>query len=377
MDVEALVAEVRADPARRDELLPLLHEGHAVYDGRGESTALRLRGWVLAAFETVGLPAEAVPVVLEALHTGLDPFTVAAAARAARGAVAPDPALPGALVDALVGMRGRDDAVTFSGLRPTWPDPDSTTALTEVLRTLQALGPAAHGVHADLLEVRRRHAATWSPRVVVALDAAIEATARAPLSLTVAAPSPYVAPVPAGTQEVGTVVLEDQAGVTTTFDRHFRGRRHVVAFFYTRCGNPAKCSATVTRLAALADRLPVALPGEEVGVAGISYDPGYDTPERLTAYGAARGMPFSDSVRLLRSPTGHAVLREHFDLQVGYAGTLVNQHGVELYLVGADTSTEHAWTRVTWTVDEVLEHLAATSERPAVTPSRAGSAGSR
>jgi len=360
MDVEALVADVRADPARRDELLPLLHEGHPVYDGRGESAALRTRGWVMAAYETVGLPPEAVPAVLETLRTGLDPFAVAAAARAARGAVAPDPELAAALVTALVGMRGRDDSVSFSGVRPRWPDPESTTALTEVLRTLRALGSGAHGVHAALTEARRLHAATWSPAVRAELDAAIEATAGAPLSLTELAPSPYRSPVPAGSSDVGGVALEDQDSRRTTFGELFRGRRHVVAFFYTRCGNPAKCSATVTRLAELAVRLPDALPGEEVGVVGISYDPGYDTPERLAAYGAARGLAFGDTVRLLRAPTGHAVLREHFDLAVGYAGTLVNQHGVELYLVGTDARTTHAWTRVTWTVDEVLDVLAAT-----------------
>lgn len=358
MDVEALVAEVRADPARREELLPLLHEGHPVYDGRGETAAVRTRGWVMAAFGSVGLPVQAEPAVLETLRTSLDPFAVAAAARAARGAVAPGPDLAAALLDALLLLRGRDDSVSFSGLRPRWPDPEATTALTEVLRTLRALGSAAYAVHGGLVEAREVHGPSWSPAVRAALDAAVEATARAPLSLTELAPSPYVSPVPAGAREVGTVRLEDQAGVRTTFEELFRGRRHVVAFFYTRCGNPAKCSATVTRLADLAARLPAELPGEEVGVAGISYDPGYDTPERLAAYGAARGMPFSDTVRLLRAPVGHAVLREHFDLQVGYAGSLVNQHGVELYLVGADTRTQHAWTRVTWTVEEVLGVLA-------------------
>ena len=215
-------------------------------------------------------------------------------------------------------------------------------------------------MHTDLLDVRREHAVTWSRPVRALLDTAIEATARArvPLSLTEVAPSPYVAPLPRGSREVGTVRLEDQDGRTTTFDAHFRGGRHVVAFFYTRCGNPEKCSATVTRLGDLAARLPEALPGEDIGVVGISYDPGYDTPERLRAYGTARRVPFSDRVRLFRAPVGHAILREHFDLNVGYVGTLVNQHAVELYLVGPDTRTEHAWTRVTWTVDEVVAALA-------------------
>ena len=358
MDVEALVAAVGADPARRDELLPLLHEGHPMYDGGGESAAARARGWVMAAFETAGLPDEALPAVLETLDTALDAFSVAAAARATRGVVVPDPALPRALVAALVRLRGRDDTVSFTGLRPTWPDPGATTALTDVLVTLREHGPAAHGVHDDLLEIRRQHARTWSPRVREALDAAISATARAPLSLMEAAPARYVAPVPPGIREVEAVALQDQRGTHTTFGEHFSGRRHIVAFFYTRCANPAKCSATVTRLAALATRLPIELPGEPVGVAGISYDPAYDTPERLAAYGAARGVPFSDTVRLFRAPVGQAILRAHFDLKVGYNGALVNQHAVELYLVGADGRTQHAWTRVAWTVDEVLAVLA-------------------
>jgi hypothetical protein len=131
-----------------------------------------------------------VPAVLETLRTALDPFAVAAAARAARGAAAPNPDLSTALVTALVGMRGRDDSVSFAGLRQRWPDPAATTALTEVLRTLRALGSAAHCVHTDLLEARRLHAPTWSPGVRAELDAAIEATGRAPMSLTELAPSP-------------------------------------------------------------------------------------------------------------------------------------------------------------------------------------------
>jgi protein SCO1/2 len=145
--------------------------------------------------------------------------------------------------------------------------------------------------------------------------------------------------------------LEDQDGGVTTFDNHFRGRFHVVAFFYTRCGNPAKCSATITRLATLQTRLV----DDRVGIAGISYDPGYDNPERLTAYGKARGLRFADTVRLFRAPTAQARLREHFDLKVGYTGSIVNQHAIELYLLNPETDTVHAWSRVEWTVDDVLD----------------------
>jgi protein SCO1 len=353
MDAEDLVAAVLAEPDRREELLPLLHEAHPIYQGRGEVSVSRLRGWVMAAFESVGLPPSALPAVVETLRTSLDPYAVAAAAKAARGAVAIDPTLSRALATALVTMRGRDDSVSFESLQHDRLPTTTTTTLYEIAATLRQLGSGAHDVHQQLVEVRDTHADTWSGPVVQALDEAIEATARAPrmLGLTEMSPSPYVSPLPPGSPGVGSIRLEDQSGAVTTFDEHFRGRFNVAAFFYTRCGNPAKCSATITRLAAVQARVV----DDRIGIAGISYDPGYDIPERLAAYGSARGLRFTDTVRLFRAPAGHSQLREHFDLKVGYAGTIVNHHAIELYLIGPDTDTVHVWSRVEWTVDDVLE----------------------
>ena len=221
---------------------------------------------------------------------------VAAAARAARGVVAPVPALaprPGRRAGARCagattpcrspgcGRRGRTRRPRPHSRRCSSPSARRAGRPRRARRPPR--GPTA---------ARRVPGAR---AVRAALDAAIAATGRAPLSLTEAAPTSYVAPVPPGAREVAAVALEDQQGRRTTFGAHFRGRRHVVAFFYTRCGNPAKCSATVTRLAALATRLPAELPGEEVGVAGISYDPGVRHPR---AAGRLRRGP-----RTCRSPT--------------------------------------------------------------------------
>ena len=87
-ELEATVAAVRADPSTRHLLVDLLAESSPVYAGRGMATTARLRGWVLAAFEDVGLPAEAGPYVLEELESGIEPHLVAAAARAAAAASA-------------------------------------------------------------------------------------------------------------------------------------------------------------------------------------------------------------------------------------------------------------------------------------------------
>ena len=353
---EELVDHVRAEPARREDLLPLLHEAHPAYDGLGESSAVRLRGWVMACFGEVGLPAAAVAAVVEVLRTAQDAFAVAAAARAARGSVAPPPELAQALVAALLQFRDSDDTVTFDALRPQWPVKTSTTALTEVAETLREMGSSAHAVHDELVRVQHDHAATWSPGVRRSVAAAVVSTSRPALSLSEIPQFslPTESPVPA-TSDVRRLVLEDQSGGRSSFEEHFSGRHHFVAFFYTRCGNPRRCSATVTRLAALQDRIEEAGLGDRVGIAAISYDSGYDLPHRLAAYGSARGMRFTPTVRMFRVPSGYPVLRNHFDLQVGYAGSLVNQHAIELYLLDERADLAHTWSRVEWSVDEVFE----------------------
>ena len=75
----------------------------------------------------------------------------------------------------------------------------------------------------------------------------------------------------------------------------------MVAFFYTRCDNPNKCSLTITKLGRLQRRLAdLGLDGR-IQTAAITYDPEFDLPARLRAYGENRGVVFSPSDRLFRT----------------------------------------------------------------------------
>jgi protein SCO1/2 len=357
--VEALVAEVRADPARRDELVALLREDAAVHQGRGASTTTRIRGWVLAAFADVGLPDGAVPYVLEDLENDIEPFGVAAAARATRGLTTPTPVIASALTDVLVRMRARDDAVTFESVRPRWPAAQSTSALVEVLGALRRLGDVADGERERLLDIRRQHAPTWSPAVRTALDDVIDGLS---VGHCCGGHEPTATPVDDRLRDadaVAGIVLEDQDGVRTTFGEWFACRPCVVGFFYTRCPNPNKCSLTVTKLADLQARLAVAGLGRRVGVAGVTYDPGYDDAARMRSYGEARGMSFGPNAAMLRAVDGIAALREHFDLRVGYVGSIVNRHAIELCLTAPGGAPARTWARIQWDVDEVLDAASA------------------
>jgi protein SCO1/2 len=357
-DVEALVAAVAAEPARRDELVALLREDSAVFAGRGSVAATRRRSWIIASFATVGLPPTALPYVLEDLESEVDPFAVAAAAHAVGGLAVPTPAVAAVLVDALVRLRARDDTVSLASLRPSWPVARPTTVLGELLTAIGQVGGAASGQRDRLIRLRGEHASTWSTPVRRQLDAVI-----AGLPHDCCAAQADRSGDPAGDAFVATdvdlaaVELEDQDGVPLTFDALLAGRRAVVAFFYTRCPNPNKCSLTISKLAELQGLLEADGLADRVRIAAITYDPGFDRPERMRRYGHSRGLRFTGSVRMLRATTGHELLRRHFGLRVGYVGSIVNRHAIELFLVDAGGAITTTWARAQWDLSDVRSQL--------------------
>jgi cytochrome oxidase Cu insertion factor (SCO1/SenC/PrrC family) len=360
--VAALVDEVRRDPQDprgRDRLVALLAERSPLYAGRGANAVVRLRGYLIAAFEQLGLPDEALPYVLEELESGRDAYLVAAAARALRGRDPTPDAVP-FLLRALENIRDVDDVVSFAGYRPRWPAPDPTTATGELLQTLAWLGE-----HARL---------AWPARAARGEDpGAVSGPARATLAAILdrlgdhhpgCCPATPASPLPAGlgVRSGGgrdeaipaDVLLQDQDGRTLTFGEFFVGWPSVVAFFYTRCDNPNKCSLTITKLAQLQRALRQGpLPGR-VRTAAITYDPDFDLPPRLRAYGENRGAVFGAGDRFLRTLDGLRPLDDYFQLGVSLGQALVNRHRIELFVLDPAARVMATFARLQWDVGDVL-----------------------
>lgn len=359
-----LVRRVRADPTRRDELVPLLHEDHPLHAGRSAGTTARVRAWVLVAFAEVGVPDAALPYVVEELDSGDEPVLVAAAARAVRGLRRVDlaPAVVTALTTALWNTAGNDDMVGFDEPVPSWPPTHPTTALLEVLAALRDLGSAGD-IAARLTEFRTAKGELLSATVRTSLDRTIADLTGPPAccSARPAAPPPETppdaGPVPEG------IEAEDQDGKRLDLAGFLGRAPTLVAFFYTRCANPRKCSQTVSSLAIMARELDALGLLGAVQVTAVTYDPGYDTPARLRRYGLDHGLPFGPAVRMLRALDGYGRLREHLELRVGYAGSVVNRHTVELFLVD-DGRVVHRWTRHRWDTEAVLPHVLAAVASP-------------
>ena len=161
-----------------DALVGLLAEQSSVYAGRGTGETERLRGYVLASFETAGLPASALPFVIEELEIGLNPYSIAAAAKALRGALdLPRPATT-LLLDAIDRIRSSDDVVSFD--RGTGSGEGApATALMELFRTLTWLGPRAREAEAPLKAMLAQRPAGFSKQVQAEIEQALTAVSDA------------------------------------------------------------------------------------------------------------------------------------------------------------------------------------------------------
>jgi len=286
-DVDALITELLGRPVGAAQL----REGAPHNAGLSTADADRVRAHLLASFETSGIPDDAIDIVAEELRTSASPLVLAGAARAVRGLGAD---AGGEWVELL---RDAADRVATADVYVRW---QPGVVAPTWMRT----------VRGELLDV---------------LSRVREATARE-AAAGVEAPA-----IELDRETLRHVRIEDQSGAKATMTELLAGRDTILAFFYTRCMNPARCSLTITRLAGLARSDP-----DDRAIVAMTYDPGYDSPQRMRRYGAERGFAFGERARLVRATEGWPEMRAMFGLRVGYGPVTVNEHARELFLVGDD-----------------------------------------
>jgi cytochrome oxidase Cu insertion factor (SCO1/SenC/PrrC family) len=355
------VLSIRRSPARREELVALLAEQSAVYRGLGTGEAERIRGFVLASFEQVGLPESALPFVLEELETGYNPYTVAAAAKALRGASQISDHGLKLLVAAAGRIKTNDDNVQYDSLDPTDPTAKRTSALAEIIRTIAASGARARQAIEAMADAR-----AVSREAMAAMEQARRGLADpADQQCCCSGPPPAAARAgkPTAFDSIDDIALQDQSGTNFQYRDFFKGRPSVVTFFYTRCMNPRKCSLTVSKLAGLQRRLAGTGLGSRINIAAFTYDPGYDRPSRLQIYGIERGFRFDDQNRFMRTVGPFEPIQARFDLGVGFGPATANRHSVELLILDSTGEAVHEFRRVLWDEAEVLEAVRAISAK--------------
>lgn len=130
----------------------------------------------------------------------------------------------------------------------------------------------------------------------------------------------------------------------------------VITFFYTRCQNTRKCSMAVSRLATLQRQLAEAGLAERVRIIAVSYEPQFDTPERLHRFATDRGLRLGDNaVALQLDPERHQRLVEEINAPANYNAGWINTHGVELSLLDAHGRVVRKYHTVLWDDAQVVE----------------------
>lgn len=316
--------------------MALMREDASIYQGRSTTETERLRAFVMVGIAETGEADQLIPHIIEELETGSSPYLLAAAARAARSALALPEEIAGLLADAIERIRHIDDYVHLDAY-PSPPVAGNTSAIQEMIKTLATVGPSGRPVIKHLSRLAA-DGGYFSPRVVSLLETLSDASNEPIISRSCCGPSAQMTanepqPVARSTIALNAIELQNQDGICTSFAQIFGGKSSVIAFFYTRCMNPDKCSRTISKLAQVHDLVQRSLPNSASMVAGITYDPEYDLPERLRRYGANRGMNFGDRCQLFRSTGPFDAIRDALQLGVGFGSSTVNRHRIELVIV--------------------------------------------
>ena len=359
----SLVDELAHDSSRREELIALLREGHPLYDGRGASTIVRMRGWALLSLARAGLTDDSLIYLLEELDTGVDAYLVASAARALRSCPSPQGSFAPFVMRAITQIRYRDESVSLEGYGEYAVGSSGTSAVRELLETLAWLGPNARGVLSEI-ESLKVEPGGLGKKLHAGVDRALEAIRTGEKSPEVdccALPSgvksvfSWTANARRGCETIESTVFQDHAGAAISFREFFYRGPTIVVFFYTRCDNPLKCSLTITKLARIQKLLSDRGLGDRIQTAAITYDPAFDLPERMQRYGERRGVSFGDGHRMLRAVDGIEVIRKHFRLGVNFIESLVNRHRIEVYVLDERGRVAASFERLHWDEQEVVQ----------------------
>ena len=346
-------------------LLNFLNERSHVYKLRGSSDVDRLRGYALACMSKKGMASQAISFILEELETGLTPYTVGAAAYASRHIEAPPDELGNLLLSAATRMRESDESIWFDTIHHIPHRKKTSSVISEIFKSITHHAPKSDLSLATLQGWQENFGGNLSITAKKSLAQAIKTystikTKNSSCCCSKQTPRqkkgiPNLLPtIP---QNIWELSMQGQNGHKNSLGGFIKGKPSVIAFFYTRCMNPSKCSMTISNLAALQKKGGNGDTGLPYRVIGITYDPAWDRAKQLTSYGQDRGLEFNNDVWLLRNLEGWEETANAFDLSVGYGPATVNRHRIDLFIINADLTIHKRFTQRAWSAADVFQEL--------------------
>jgi len=366
-ELASFVDDIKKSSGTGYKLLPLLKEQHPMYDGKSANAVTRMRGYIMQAFWLTGLPDEALIYVYEELESDREAYLVAAAAIALRGAKTRRFEMASYVLTAIHNIKFYDKPISFERYTPKWPLRKYTTAIYELIATLNWLGCYAKPYLADLAELKLNADHSLGKRAISLLGKAIQSIGNDDTVVDTGCCNSEnscrkfnpgeILDASTLKHKVANVCLEDHEGQKLPFKDAFTQKYTLVAFFYTRCDNPLKCSLTISNMANLQKLFSEEGLSQQINLAAITYDSNYDLPFRIKIYGEARGLKLNESARMFRVTSGYKTLKQYFDLGVNYTGEVVNRHIIELYLLDEHGNISMSFQRQKIDNQDIISHI--------------------
>ncbi|KQT35587.1 hypothetical protein ASG22_00720 [Chryseobacterium sp. Leaf405] len=332
-------------------LVELLSERHPIYKNRSSIASSHIRGYLIEAFHTIGMPQKGLPYILEELETSFSPYIVAAAAKAVRGIKEPHSGIVAFLNKSIYNIWQADAIVNYSSFLGPYDQTVNTTALKEIFKSLQWLEGKAQYVLPDLYHLETQMAEYFSSENRKLLTECIETIEKADASVDDCCTLPIEVYNQKDNHQsskseiaLDNIMLQDHEGNLLEWNDYFKGKYTVLSFFYTKCHNPRKCIQTIYNLANIQKKIK-ASNYSDIQTAAITYDPTYDTSSILKSYGNNRNYHFDESNRMFRVTDGMRSLIENLDIGVNYKGAEVNVHRIEVYIINPEGKIERSFLR--------------------------------
>ncbi len=148
--------------------------------------------------------------------------------------------------------------------------------------------------------------------------------------------------------------LLNQDGKPVAFD-HFRGKRVVLNFIFTRCPVATMCPASTAKMMALqaaAQKADII----DLELVSISFDSAFDTPPVLKAYADTRGIDTAHWSFLTGPEAAIRDLLAQFGV-IAEPGENVFKHSLATLLIGTDGKILHRIDGSAWSPEEFLARL--------------------
>ncbi len=365
-EIGKVLNRIRNGELSKSLLVELLSERHSVYIERPSYQMNRIKGYALASFLEVGLHDSAMNFVLDELQNGRNAYMVGAAARGMRGAKQPKAQYVNFLIQAVYNLKYHDDSFDLLVFKPDWPLKNPSNGRLEIFRTLQWLKGYAKGAVPELKSLLN-NTEDFTPEMRDEILRTIEAIEKDQRELDLSCCEvegkntsrlSWLWKGMRNVRTIGNLSVQNEDGLTQSLEDVIGQKPTVVAFFYTRCMNPNKCTLTINKMGWLQSELVKRGLENKVNLLAFTYDPNYDTPARMRVFGENRGITFGSNTHVLRTrPEEFGIISDFFKLGVNHVASTVNQHRLELFILNQNGTIGTTYKRLQWEVDTVVSDI--------------------